>query len=137
MADHSIGQVARRADVNVETVRFYERKGLIEQPPAPNDGFRKYGDEVISRIQFIKRAQNLGFTLVEIADLLALSKTGDCDDVRIKAERKLIEVEEKIRDLQRVKRALKDVISSCAVRDELGPCPILTALEGQKRHRPF
>ena len=136
MSGNTIGQVAQRAGVNVETVRFYERKGLIEQPPSPSGGgFRTYDDEVIGRILFIKRAQNLGFTLVEIGDLLALSKTGTCEDVRAKAEVKLAEVQEKIRDLQRVKRALNSVISSCDARGELDPCPILAALQGQKRRR--
>lgn len=136
MAEHTIGQVAQRASVNVETVRFYERKGLVEQPPAPVDGgFRKYDDGVVSRILFIKRAQNLGFTLVEIGDLLALSETGACEDVRVKAEKKLVEVQEKIRDLQKVKRALNSVISSCNARGELDPCPILASLQGQKTRR--
>ena len=133
MAGHTIGQVAQRASVNVETVRFYERKGLVEQPPAPADGgFRKYDDEVVSRILFIKRAQNLGFTLFEISDLLGLSETGACEDVREKAEKKQAEVQEKIRDLQKVKRALSSVIASCDARGDLEPCPILASLQGQK-----
>jgi len=130
MASHTIGQVAHRAAVNVETVRFYERKGLIEQPPSPgNGGFRKYDDDVVSRIQFIKRAQNLGFTLVEIGELLDLSLDGGCDEVRMRAEQKQAEVERKIRDLQRVKRALKKVVRSCAANGRLEPCPVLLALK--------
>lgn len=129
--EHTIGQVAVKADVNVETVRFYERKGLIDQPSAPlGGGFRKYDDTVVSRIRFIKRAQKLGFTLAETAELLDMSKVGACDDVRVKAELKLDEVATKIKDLQRMKRALKGVISSCAERSSLEPCPILSALDG-------
>lgn len=136
MPENTIGQVAKRAGVNVETVRFYERKGLIKQPASPSGGgFRMYDEEVIDRILFIKRAQNLGFTLVEVGDLLGLSMTGTCEDVRVKAEVKLVEVQEKIRDLQLVKRALNSVISSCDTRGELDPCPILAALQGQKGRR--
>ena len=111
-----------------------ERKGLIEQPSAPiGGGFRRYDEGAVSRIFFIKRAQNLDFTLAEVRELLTLSVEGECEDVKVKAQAKLTEVEEKIRDLQRVKRALKGVISSCEKRRDLDPYPILSALQGQQR----
>lgn len=131
MSGHTIGQAAQLAGVNVETIRFYERKGLIAQPDKPRSGFREYTADAVSRIQFIKRAQALGFTLAETQELLDLSMTGDCDDVRGRAEAKLDEVEAKIKDLQRVRRALKAVVGSCTAREELDPCPLLTSLQGR------
>src|SRR5579885_1563111 len=94
----SIGQVARRAGVGVETVRFYEREGLLEEPPRRASGYRQYSEQVIKRIHFIKRAQQLGFSLKEIAELLTLRVDGqtDCSQVKERAAAKLAEVEQKI-----------------------------------------
>ncbi len=126
----TIGKAAQAAGVNVETVRFYERQGLIDRPPAPDNGFRQYDDEIVVRIRFIKRAQGLGFTLAEIQGLLLLS-VGDCDDVRARAEQKLAAVREKIRDLKRVESALNEVLTSCRARRTPAPCPVLHALQQQ------
>src|SRR5207247_2671094 len=96
----SIGQVARLAGVGVETVRFYEREGLLEEPPRRESGYRQYGEDVVARLRFIRRAKELGFTLKEIAGLLALRVDPDttCADVRQRARTKIADVEAKIRD---------------------------------------
>lgn len=130
----TISKAAKAAGVNVETIRFYERQGLIERPAEPERGYRQYEDDVVIRIRSIKRAQSLGFTLAEIQSLLSLS-AGDCDDVRTRAERKLASVREKIRDLQRVESALNEVIVSCRGRRTPAPCPVLDALEREPATR--
>lgn len=129
---NTIGQLARRAGVNVETVRFYERRGLIQQPPTPTHGFRQYDDTILHRILFIKRAQNLGFTLAEIASLLDLSAEKDCDAVRTSAEEKLQMVRQKLEDLRRVEEALGQVVATCRERTADSPCPLLAALGQEK-----
>ena len=127
-----ISTVARRAGVGVETVRFYERKGLITQPPKPIDGgFRSYPAETVDRIQLIRRAQELGFSLKEIDELLSLraDPSTDCADVRARAEVKLADVREKIARLNTIQSALQDLIGACPGQ---GPaarrCSILEAL---------
>ena len=105
MEELTIGILAKEAGVNVETVRYYERRGLIDQPRKPRSGFRHYSPDLIDRIRFIKRAQELGFTLEEITELLALrvDASSACDDVRHQAEIKIADISEKIKSLQRMK----------------------------------
>lgn len=126
----SIGQVARRAGVGVETVRFYEREGLLEEPARRASGYRQYSEEAIKHIRFIKRAQQLGFSLKEIAELLTLRVDAEtsCEQARERAAAKLAEVEQKIVELQRMREALLHVASLCAGEGPKGRCPLLDAL---------
>jgi len=125
------GEVAERTGVNIETVRYYEQRGLIPAPSRSPAGYRKYTDDYVERIRFIKRAQELGFTLKEIVELLSLRVDPDSDraDVRRRAEAKTADIEEKILDLQRMRNALISLVATC---DGCGPasdCPILDAME--------
>lgn len=126
----TIGQVARQAGVGVETVRFYERQGLLNEPPRRESGYRQYSDDVVARLRFIRRAKDLGFSLKEIKELLALrvDPTTTCAEVRSKAEAKLVDVEEKIQALQRIKKALRKLTTLCTGRGPISECPILDAL---------
>src|SRR4051794_2153554 len=93
MESFTIGTLATKADVNVETVRYYERRGLLEQPEKPGDGYRRYGTEDLRRLQFVRRAKDLGFTLAEIADLLDAAATQSADDVLAAARAKVAAVD--------------------------------------------
>jgi MerR family copper efflux transcriptional regulator len=116
MATMTIGQVARAAGIGVETVRYYERTGLLAPPPRTASGYRQYPAETVDRIGFIKHAQRLGFTLAEIADLLDLHlKAVPCDDVKRRAEAKVAAVDEKIAALLAVKTDLLALVDRCAV----------------------
>lgn len=127
----TIGRAARAADVGVETIRFYERQRLIEQPPrGPGDTVRRYPPEVVERIRFIREAQRLGFTLREVRELLAIhdDPAADCADVRARAASKLVEVRAKIEQLQRIGDALEALVASCPARGGLDACTIIGAL---------
>ena len=125
------GQLAKETGVSTETVRYYEKKGLIPEPPRSQAGYRHYPGEMIQRILFIKRAQELGFTLNEILELLNLRVDPDttCRDVRNQTEAKIEDVEKKIRDLQKMRKALKKLFESCTGSGPTSECPILEALE--------
>lgn len=125
------GEVADRANVNIQTVRYYERRGLIPEPPRTSGGFRQYSPEHVSRIRFIKRAQELGFTLDETKDLLDLRATEGADraEVRRAAEDKIEEVEKKIRDLDRIRNTLDALVEVCEGHGSTSDCPIIHALE--------
>ena len=125
------GEVAERADVNVQTVRYYERRGLLPEPPRSSGGFRQYSPEHADRIRFIKRSQELGFTLDQAHELLQLRVTADADraDVRAVAQDKIDEVESKIQDLRRLHDTLKELVAACEGHGSTGECPILHALE--------
>lgn len=129
----TISKAARKAGVGVETIRFYERKGLIEQPPKPaTTGFRSYPEETVERIRFIRQAQELGFSLCEVCELLDLraDPQADAADVRARATAKLADVEDKMRQLQRIRHALETLIAACPGRGTLGCCSIMGAIEG-------
>lgn len=130
----TIGELARKAGVGVETIRFYERKGLIRRPPRPTSGFRRYDEETSWRIDFIRRAQDLGFSLREIRDLLTLrvNPKTSCAEVREKALAKVAEVERKLADLSRMRMALMAITKSCVGEGPTSECPILDALEGDQ-----
>ncbi len=133
MSSMTIGKLAREAGVGVETVRFYERRGLIEQPPKPvGSGFRHYPREAVERIHFIRRAQEIGFTLREIDDLLSLraDPATDSADVRERALAKLAEVNRKIAHLADMRGALKDLIAACPGGGALRTCSIMESLVG-------
>ena len=120
----TIGRLAKAAEVNVETVRYYQRVGLVIEPVKPLDGFRVYPNETVNRIRFIKRAQKLGFSLQDIAHLLELGE-GHCDDVREQAEAKLGQIEAQIKDLQAMRKTLKKLITECSAGNDNGSCPIV------------
>ena len=128
------GQVARRSGVGVETLRFYEREGLIAEPPRNASGYRAYPEEAVAQIQFTKRAKELGFTLKEIKELLSLrvDRKTSCEVVLSRAKAKIDDVEGKIRTLQKMKKALVKLTSACAERGAMGPCPILDHLDWNK-----
>jgi len=125
------GQVAKLSGVGVETLRFYERRGLLESPPRSPSGYRQYPEDVVARIRFVKRGQELGFSLREIGELLALrvGETSSSADVRQRAEAKIAEIEAKVQDLERMKNALVELTSSCCGIGPVGDCPILEAME--------
>lgn len=123
----TIGKLANAAGVNVETIRFYERKGLLAQPQKPTEGFRQYPSEVLQRLRFIKRAQELGFTLDEIINLLTLGD-GDCLEVQSLAKQKLVLVSKKIADLQRLESNLSHLIDQCSSTSDLS-CPFVDSFK--------
>ena len=125
----TIGKAAREAGVNIETIRFYERRGLIERPPKGN-GYRVYSSEEVARIRFIKEAQQIGFSLSEAGDLLALraDPAADCSEVRRQAAARLHQVHQKIEQLQAVNSALETLIAACPGQGALQACSILDAL---------
>jgi MerR family copper efflux transcriptional regulator len=131
----SIGQVAKRAGVGVETVRFYEREGLLEEPPRRVSGYRQYSAQVVTRLHFIKSAQHLGFSLKEISELLQLRVDAQtsCEEVKGRTEAKLAEVERKMVELQRVWQALLQVASLCTGEGPASACPMLEALDQAER----
>jgi len=127
----TIGEVAKRSGIGLETVRFYERKGLIEEPPRTDSGYRQYPAAVVARLRFIKRAKELGFSLKEILELLSLRVDPDttCADVKKRADLKILNIEQKISTLQTMKRALTKLAASCTGSGPSSDCPILEALD--------
>lgn len=130
--DMTIGLLAKKSDVTVETVKFYEKEGILPKPHKPSSGFRNYPEDYVSRIQFIKRAQELGFTLREVKELLKLKvdKKATCGQVMKKADEKIAEVDQKIKDLQQMKKSLKQIRECCEDGTQtLTECPILECFE--------
>lgn len=129
-----IGQLAERAGVNVETVRYYERRGLLPEPARSDAGYRQYQPEAAQRLRFIKRAQSLGFTLHEIEELLALRvrHEGRCAAVGQRTCEKIALVQRKIRELRDIERSLTRLAAACKARKRTDDCPILHALEEQE-----
>ena len=125
-----IGETAREAGVSVDTVRYYERRGLLPSPKRRQSGYRQYLDDSVTRIRFIKHAQELGFSLDEIADLLSLKldPRAACGDVKRKAESKIAEIDGKIEMLRRMKDALGSLTKTCAEGKRASECPVLEAL---------
>lgn len=126
----SIGEVARRTDLGVETIRFYEREGLIDEPPRKLSGYRQYPEEVIARIRFIRRSKELGFSLKEIRELIALQRNPNatCMDVRRQTEAKIVELENKIVEFQKMRDTLTSMMSNCRNDLPVQSCPVLNAL---------
>jgi Hg(II)-responsive transcriptional regulator len=126
-----IGEVAARAGVNVQTLRYYERRGLLDEPERSRSGYRRYPLETVRLIKFIKRAQELGFTLTEVEDLLRLRQVRRRDRQRIRAlaEGKVRDVDEKIRQLKSIRDALGKLVDSCVCAQPELECPILEALD--------
>ncbi|WP_018416569.1 Hg(II)-responsive transcriptional regulator [Teredinibacter turnerae] len=124
---YTISQLAKSASVNIETIRYYERKKLIDQPKKPLQGYRQYPEETLTKVLFIRRAQHLGFTLSEIDALIEIS-AGSCHEVQHLAEHKLDIVQAKIKDLKRLERSLKTLVSSCQSNSDPASCPIIDSL---------
>lgn len=133
----TVGQLAKSVGVNVQTIRYYERRRLLIPTARKPSGYRLYGDEALKRLRFIKNAQGMGFTLREIADLLNLrvTSTARCGDVQKKALAKLQHVEAKMRDLRALTRALRSLVSACRAGQPTERCPILQTLEKQERRK--
>lgn len=127
----TIGQLAKQAGVNLETIRYYERRGLLSEPPRRASGYRQYEPDVVARICFIKRAQELGFSLNEIQELLSLRIDAEtaCSEVKQRAEAKVAEIEQKMETLQRMKQVLTDLMRHCRTQEPTAECPILAALD--------
>lgn len=123
----TIGQVAAACDVNVETIRFYQRRGLVAEPPKPR-GFRYYDDTTVARVRFIKRAQALGFSLEEIKELLTLENVDVCSVTHDAVVLRLRLVEEKIADLKRLRTTLKTLVQQCESGAKGVSCPIIESL---------
>lgn len=140
MATLTIGQIAKTCGVGVETIRFYEREGLIPQPPRPVVGFRHYPPETVRRILFIHQSKALGFSLREIRDLLSLrvDSAKNCNLVRKHAESKIVDIEKKIETLASLRQALKKLVDACGSRSTTDECPILEVLEeGERTNHPL
>ena len=126
-----IGEVASRANVNVQTVRYYERRGLLPVPPRSTSGYRQYNVDNLARIRFIKHAQVLGFSLSDISELLALRvhPASNCQEVLHHAEIKLLDIDKKIAALRSMRRSLESLACACREKRATSECPILEALE--------
>jgi len=127
----TIGELARTTHVNRETVRYYERRRLLPRPSRSASGYRVFADDAVRRLRFIRHAQELGFSLNEIRELLALRvRTVDtCESVKERAQAKIGDIERKIRALQQMRRVLGELVNACARRRNTDECPILDSLE--------
>ncbi len=125
-----IGELAKRCDVNIDTIRYYERQGLLPEPDRQASGYRRYQLEDVERLRFVLRAKALGFTLDEIKDLLEISDHRDTDMAGLKAAAaaKLVDVETRLADLTRIRNGLRTLINACPGEGDLAQCPILNAL---------
>ena len=128
MNEMTIGRAAKAAGVKIDTIRYYQRICLITEPVLPQGGQRKYGEEVVRRVKFIKRAQTLGFTLDETSSLLNFEKAKNCCETKELAEHKIKEIDGRIADLRRMKKTLGDLSMRCENGVEAGPCPIIDSL---------
>lgn len=124
-----IGEIARQSGIGIETIRFYEREGLLLEPDRRPSGFRQYDQATLERLEYIRRAKELGFTLAEIRDLLELSFPAHvCSDhIRQRAEEKVAEIEDKLRSLQQMKRSLQKILTYCRTKGPTQDCPLAHA----------
>ena len=127
----TIGKLAKQVGIGIETVRFYERQGLIDPPPRTDSNYRIYPEDEVARLKFIKRAKALGFTLNEIKELLFMRHNPDATkaDIKNRTLAKIKDIEKKINDLARIKAGLEHLVSSCDGHGSLDDCPILEAME--------
>jgi|TARA_B100000809_G_C15110512_1_gene520418 Hg(II)-responsive transcriptional regulator len=134
MAGLTIGKVAQQAGIGIETVRFYERSGLIRDPDRTPAGYRQYGEDAVLRLRFIKRAKEVGFSLKEIKELLSLqvNPRRSCARVQDVTDKKIREVDAKIEDLQRMRRSLAGLLRDCRNNTRTSRCPILDSLAEDK-----
>lgn len=130
----TIGKLANAAASDIETIRYYERRGLMPEPPRGFNGYRRYPASAVERLHFIQRAKTLGFTLAEIAELLALQDTdADRSEVKALTQRKLTDLDSRIRDLQRMRTALADLEAHCSGHGPAHGCPIIEALNREQQ----
>lgn len=132
----TIGAFAEAAGVNVETIRFYQRKGLLAQPYKPPGSIRRYGTEDVTRVRFVKTAQGLGFTLDEVAELLRLDDGTHCREASALAERKLADVRTKLANLGRMERVLSHLVGACHARRGNISCPLIASLQNETAPQP-
>ncbi len=128
VAELTIGKLAEVAGVNIETIRYYQRRGLLDEPRKPLGGHRRYAPEQARRVRFIKRAQALGFTLDEVGALLTLDTACACSETRALAVRKQALIEQKITDLAAMREVLGDLVRQCDTEGESAACPIIDVL---------
>lgn len=133
MSSLTISEVARRARVAPDTVRYYEREGLLDRPARTSSGYRQYSVAVVARLRFIRQAKELGFSLTEVRELLALrvGARRSCAEVKARAERKIADVDRRVAQLKRVRKALSILVAACRGRGPTSQCPILDALEAE------
>lgn len=124
----TIGRVAVAADIHLETIRYYQRLGLVGEPPRPLGGIRRYDETTVARLRFIKRAQQLGFALDEVRQLLALEDGQSCRETRALAEKKLSIIDARLADLRRMQKLLKSLIAECDSGKRPRACPIIATL---------
>jgi MerR family mercuric resistance operon transcriptional regulator len=129
---NTIGTMAEAAGVNIETIRFYQRKGLMHEPEKNYGRIRRYNEEDLGRLRFIKSAQKLGFSLDEVGELLKLEDGTRCYDARKLAEQKLADVRQKLNDLQRIELALAQLIEHCVASRGKIACPMIASLQDTK-----
>lgn len=127
----TIGTFAKAAGVNIETIRFYQRKGLLPEPSKPYRGIRRYGDSDVTRVRFVKSAKRLGFSLDEIAELLSLDNGTHCAEASHLAEHKLKDVREKMADLTRMEAVLAELVHACHSREDSVSCPLIASLQAE------
>ena len=134
MTGLKVGEVARQAGVNLQTIHYYERRGLLPKPPRTGTNYRAYPEDAVLRVRFIKRAQEIGFTLKEIKQLLSLraAPRSRCADVRERAESKVQDIDDKVRTLQAMRKALTKLIGECSGKGLVTQCPILEALDSEE-----
>ena len=134
MSEITIGELADRVEINIETIRYYEREGIIPEPPRNKSGYRIYGREDITRLEFIKTAKMLGFSLQEISELLSLSVDQDSDfkEVRRRVQEKVEVIDKKIENLKRMRQILTELITACDTEKTTDRCPILKGIEEKK-----
>jgi len=127
----TIGQIAKKSGVGIEAIRFYERKGVIPKPSRTESGYRTYTADTLQRLHFIRRAQELGFSLKEISQLIAIRVTpkSNCEEVRKRTLVKLEEIDQKIADLQRMRTVLREVSDACVASKPIADCPILKCFD--------
>lgn len=133
MKTFSIGQLADRAGVAIDTVRYYERNDLLAPAGRLASGYRRYGDAELKRLRFIRRAKALGFTLEDIRTLLALSDERSVAKLKRAAESKLADIESRIDELKRIRNGLKELVTACPGHGRAEECPILNALTGESK----
>ena len=129
MPQPTIAWLAREAAVNIETIRFYQRKNLLDEPPRPLGGVRRYTPDDVARVRFIKSAQRIGFTLAEIAVLLKLEDGTHCREAQAIATHKLADVQGRIDELQRMAAALQDLVKACGSARGKIKCPLIASLQ--------
>ncbi|MBW6389824.1 Hg(II)-responsive transcriptional regulator [Billgrantia antri] len=132
----TIGGLAKAASVHVETIRYYQRRGLLPEPKRPPGGIRRYGAADLARLAFVKNAQQLGFSLAEVSELLCLEDGMHCQEASALAETKLRHVQEKIDRLRRIETVLSDLIGRCHAQQGPTGCPLIASLHDEFARKP-